>query len=162
MWVEILNSLSPTTKALLMHTLTSFRRKQCYFLWINDWVNKREAGDLGRHRAHYDVPVIWLTPFLVETINIGLLRLDHWNFAHDSAEPLWSPDLFLSNFHKSSGKSATGFLLHTRLKHSSVHLKLHQKSVFHHLPSVVCHLKKDLFVKKVVKALPESIGCNLK
>ena len=23
--------------------------------WINNWVNNREAGDLRRHRAHYDV-----------------------------------------------------------------------------------------------------------
>ena len=23
--------------------------------WINGWVNQREAGDLRRHRAHYDV-----------------------------------------------------------------------------------------------------------
>ena len=23
--------------------------------WINGWVNNREAGDLRRHRAHYDV-----------------------------------------------------------------------------------------------------------
>ena len=33
--------------------------------WINRWVNNREAGDLRRHRAHYDVIVItahgWLT-----------------------------------------------------------------------------------------------------
>ena len=27
-------------------------------LWINDWVNNREGGDLGRHRGHYDVNVI--------------------------------------------------------------------------------------------------------
>ena len=26
--------------------------------WINGWVNKREAGGLRRHRAHYDVIVI--------------------------------------------------------------------------------------------------------
>ena len=26
--------------------------------WINDWVNKREAGDLRRHRGHYDVNVM--------------------------------------------------------------------------------------------------------
>ena len=26
--------------------------------WINDWVNNREAGDLRRHRGHYDVNVI--------------------------------------------------------------------------------------------------------
>ena len=25
--------------------------------WINGWVNKREAADLRRHRAHYDAPV---------------------------------------------------------------------------------------------------------
>ena len=27
-------------------------------VWINDWVNNREAGDLRRYRAHYDVIVI--------------------------------------------------------------------------------------------------------
>ena len=26
--------------------------------WINGWVNAREAGDLKRHRAHYDVSVM--------------------------------------------------------------------------------------------------------
>ena len=26
---------------------------------INGWVNNREAGDLRRHRAHYDVTVMW-------------------------------------------------------------------------------------------------------
>ena len=28
-------------------------------VWINGWVNNREAGDLRRYRAHYDVIVIW-------------------------------------------------------------------------------------------------------
>ena len=29
--------------------------------WINGWVNNREAGDLRRHRAHYDIAVMgWL------------------------------------------------------------------------------------------------------
>ena len=27
-------------------------------VWINDWGNNREAGDLRRHRAHYDVIVM--------------------------------------------------------------------------------------------------------
>ena len=27
-------------------------------VWINGWVNNREAGDLRRYRAHYDVTVI--------------------------------------------------------------------------------------------------------
>ena len=26
-------------------------------VWINGWVNNREAGDLRRYRAHYDVTV---------------------------------------------------------------------------------------------------------
>ena len=35
-------------------------------VWINDWVNNREAGDLRRHLAHYDVRV-----------------MIHLNFRHD-------------------------------------------------------------------------------
>ena len=27
-------------------------------VWINGWVNNREAGDLRRYRAHYDVNVM--------------------------------------------------------------------------------------------------------
>ena len=29
------------------------------YAWINRWVNNREAGDLRRYRAHYDVIVMW-------------------------------------------------------------------------------------------------------
>ena len=29
-------------------------------VWINGWVNNREAGDLRRHRGHYDVNVMKL------------------------------------------------------------------------------------------------------
>ena len=28
-------------------------------VWINGWVNNREAGDLRRYRAHYEVTVMW-------------------------------------------------------------------------------------------------------
>ena len=28
-------------------------------VWINGWVNNREAGDLRPHRAHYEVSVMW-------------------------------------------------------------------------------------------------------
>ena len=33
----------------------------CFFIcaWMNGWVNNREAGDLRRHRAHYDVTVMY-------------------------------------------------------------------------------------------------------
>ena len=32
-------------------------------VWINGWVKNREAGDLRRHRGHYDVNVMWGTSF---------------------------------------------------------------------------------------------------
>ena len=28
-------------------------------VWINGWVNNREAGDLRRNRAHYDIIIMW-------------------------------------------------------------------------------------------------------
>ena len=30
------------------------------YAWINGWVNNREAGDLRRLRAHYDVTVMYI------------------------------------------------------------------------------------------------------
>ena len=39
-------------------------------VWINGWINNREAGDLRRHRGHYDVNVM-------ETVEVvgGLLGI---------------------------------------------------------------------------------------
>ena len=31
-----------------------------FFIWTNTWVNNRDAGDLRRHRTHYDVTMMWL------------------------------------------------------------------------------------------------------
>ena len=36
------------------------------FAWINGWVNNREAGDLRRFRAHYDVTV--MLPYDVDRV----------------------------------------------------------------------------------------------
>ena len=33
--------------------------------WINGWINNREAGDLRRHRAHYDVTMMVSQCFLL-------------------------------------------------------------------------------------------------
>ena len=33
-------------------------------VWINGWVNNRTAGDLRRHRAHYDVIVMTKMPLM--------------------------------------------------------------------------------------------------
>ena len=41
--------------------------------WINAWVNDREAGDLGRHRAHYDT--------------IIMSRIPHWHWCKHFIKP---------------------------------------------------------------------------
>ena len=33
-------------------------------VWVNDWVNNREAGDLRRYRAHYDVSVMFIYSYV--------------------------------------------------------------------------------------------------
>ena len=43
---------------------TIFRFSFC--TWINGWVNNRKVGDLGRHRPHYDLTVMW-PPFSVHS-----------------------------------------------------------------------------------------------
>ena len=42
-------------------------------LWINAWVNTREAGDLRRHRAHYDVILMFLSIFLTKDLRCRAL-----------------------------------------------------------------------------------------
>ena len=39
-------------------------------VWINDWVNSREAGDLRRYRTHYDVTVMIRDLDLVITVSV--------------------------------------------------------------------------------------------
>ena len=46
------------------------------FVWINGWVNNREAGDLRRYRAHYDVTLMLATtPDIVTTVIIHSGRI---------------------------------------------------------------------------------------
>ena len=50
-------------------------------VWIKGWVNNREAGDLRRYRAHYDVTVkcpIKHYPSAWDFWAITLLELNHW------------------------------------------------------------------------------------
>ena len=53
----------------------------CICVWINGWVNNREAGDLRRYRAHYDVTVMELSSSagLVQMhgeLNVAILVLE--------------------------------------------------------------------------------------
>ena len=40
----------------LLYSLQAVQSLIC--TWINGWVNNRKAGDLSRHRAHYDVTLV--------------------------------------------------------------------------------------------------------
>ena len=44
--------------------------------WINGWVNNRGAGDLRRHRAHYD-DIVMINTCLTMTVNTMLLPGTH-------------------------------------------------------------------------------------
>ena len=59
------------------HTKASDPELWCFPLicvWINGWVNNREAGELRRHRTHYDVIVMcWI-------INVGYKWLPRSSF----------------------------------------------------------------------------------
>ena len=46
-------------------------------VWINGWVNNGEAGDLRRHRAHYDVTVMCLD---VQCDSNGKLSTSWWSY----------------------------------------------------------------------------------
>ena len=51
-------------------------------VWINDWVKNREAGDLRRYRAHYDVMVMkaqWAHGWIQEIIILWLSDLSIQN-----------------------------------------------------------------------------------
>ena len=86
--------------------------------WINGWVNKREAGDLRRHRGHYDR---WLS---AKTAVTPLLA--HWSYCSlalsQSHRNVMSSDWqFSANRHFSNGAmSLHGTFPLKYFKHSAV------------------------------------------
>ena len=50
--------------------------------WINGWVNNRDAGDLRRHRAHYDVTAMHVPtyPTSIHPRKIIMFTLYGWNY----------------------------------------------------------------------------------
>ena len=46
--------------------------------WINGWVNYREAGDLRRHRSHYNVTVMTFSCMTCSLQNIIIIK-DRWD-----------------------------------------------------------------------------------
>ena len=47
-------------------------------VWINGWVNNREAGDLRRHRAHCDVILMILCSLFHIYICTQVIQWNHW------------------------------------------------------------------------------------
>ena len=67
-------------------------------VWINDWVNNREAGDLRRYRAHYDVIVMrnYIPQYLWDLITCPcpeylLLSQHSWSTFIIISQPLFTP-----------------------------------------------------------------------
>ena len=65
--------------------------------WINGWVNNREAGDLGRHCAHYDITVMghsFACDVIMHISEIWWLGVENylWNMAPFHSEcASWNP-----------------------------------------------------------------------
>ena len=62
--------------------------------WVNGCINNREAGDLGRHRAHYDVIAMWMcisSYSLVKLVNV-------WHTTLASAVRLEQLNTFVTQF----------------------------------------------------------------
>ena len=54
--------------------------------WTNDWANNRNAGDLRRHRTHYDVTVVSPKSFLPCRRHIVRMQSIYFTFHHDVTE----------------------------------------------------------------------------
>ena len=60
-------------------------------VWINGWVNNREAGDLRRHGAHYDVIVMYWSLFPGLVLNRWIRYIKHDIFSFHEHMPFESP-----------------------------------------------------------------------
>ena len=57
--------------------------------WLNDWVNNREAGDLKRHRAHYDV-IVMIPPYSHILRSPSMYMLAPLKMIHSGNQPkIW-------------------------------------------------------------------------
>ena len=54
--------------------------------WMKDWVNSREAGDLRRHRGHYDVNVMASENNLLKLLLYVSYGPKRWSVTHS---PVW-------------------------------------------------------------------------
>ena len=101
--------------------------------WISDWINNHEAGDLRRHRAHYDVIVMYWNLVLTSD---GLSQ-DCSNSSANALEllqPLWSHWWnIMYHYYSDSGSVSWSQLNHTVANHSPVLAcyKINDKYLYH-------------------------------
>ena len=128
------------------HTKASDAELWCFFFIygrINGWVNTGEASDLRRHRAHYDVIVMWLCMLTAPTDWLYITECQHEDSVDasrrtklDKHQPYtWSI---------SSGIDAE--YINCRLRSSLVVLHLHFMQFFRvDIPGFLRHMMSVLF-----------------
>ena len=77
--------------------------------WLYGWINNREAGDLRRYRAHYDVIVMkchrWTIGLLIDKYNIGsgnglVPKISYCTVCiQQFILPIWQPVVFFANIY---------------------------------------------------------------
>ena len=77
------------------HTKASDAELWCFWSapWISGWVNNREAGDWRRHRAYYDVIVIyWIIMYeLISMITFGWYPVSYSAVSDDERHQTQTP-----------------------------------------------------------------------
>ena len=96
-------------------------------VWINDWVNNRETGDLRRHRAHHDVTAIVRESIIMCTYYAQLWTDCHshdmWSVLHMVFIHHWfCPHLFEILFHHIYHIILTPFAIYDLNKCHSNHI----------------------------------------
>ena len=61
------------------------------YAWINGWINNREAGDLRRHRAHYDATVMRWPMMTYGSLQAEFIEIKQ----NDQIHRYWTPTLYL-------------------------------------------------------------------
>ena len=93
--------------------------------WINAWVNNREAGDLGRRRAHY-VVIVMFTGFLrtnFSKIWIKLQRSSGMKMDRKIAPAKWPP--FCSGLYlKTNGSRETACVGHQLIMQIYIYIQV--------------------------------------
>ena len=74
-------------------------------VWINGWVNNREAGDLRRYRAHCDVTIMWIA--VDSFLHLPLRTLTTWEPKRNFNS--YRPDISWRYYQKRDYETASQF-----------------------------------------------------